>query len=356
MRKHIWRNVVFCLGLSALAPTIAQAAPSGVQWRTQHTYIVKRGDTLWGIAGHFLVHPWQWPQIWHKNPYIKNPNLIYPGDRIVLRYGTNGQPELSLESPFRSGTSGVVELRPKMSQEAVPSISTGEVMPFLGSPGVIASKKAFAQLPYLAAAAQQRPAYTAGNTLYAVGLEHAPVGARYQVVALGPELFRGGSKHALGYALEDLGEIVVTHSGPHAAVEVSNARKEINLGERLIPIHKAAAPHFFPSAPTHPVNGHIIAQLDGYPELMVGQVVIVDQGETEGLHPGNILQIQRAGAETTNAVTGKPFALPPQKIGDVMIFRDFPTVSYAVITTATHGIRVGDQVSSPEPTDLGAGK
>ncbi len=347
MHKHIWRNLVFTLGLSAMAPVVAQAAPAGIQLRTQHTYIVKPGDTLWGIAGHFLVHPWQWPQIWHKNPYIRNPNLIYPGNRIVLRYGANGQPELGLESSFAENGTNYVELRPKMSAEPVPTVATGEIMPFLGSPGVIESKKAFAQLPYLAAAAQQRPTYVTGNTLYSVGLEHAPVGSRFHVVALGPELFRSGAHQSLGYAMKDLGEVVVTQSGHHAAVQVIKIHQEINLGERLVPVGKAVMPHYFPSAPMHSVSGHIIGQMNGDLTLTVGQVVIIDRGNQDALKPGNVLQIQRAGAETSNAVTGKAFALPAQKIGDVMVFRVFPEVSYAVITTATRGINVGDEIRSP---------
>lgn len=353
MHKHQWRNLVFSLGLSALTPVIAQAAPAAIQWRTQQTYTVKPGDTLWGIAGHFLVHPWQWPQIWHKNPYIKNPNLIYPGDRIVLRYGANGEPELSLESPFSSG-SHFVELRPEMSTEPVPTISTGEVMPFLGSPGVIDSKKDFAQLPYLAAAAKQRPTYVTGNTLYTVGLDKAPVGSRFHVVALGPELFQAKTHRSLGYALEDLGEVTVRQSGHHAAVQLTKIRREIDLGERLVPVAKTAIPHYFPSAPQQAVEGHIIGQLEGNPALTVGQVVIIDQGSANDLKLGNILQIQRGGAVARNAVTGKPFALPAQTIGNLMVFRVFPEVSYGVITTAKRSITVGDEIHSPGQADVPA--
>ena len=338
MQKNIWRNTLFCLGLGAMAPVMAQAAPSGTLLRSAHSYTVKRGDTLWGIAAHFLHNPWEWPRLWHRNTYIKNPNLIYPGDRVVITRGPGGQPELR-----------VIALHPQMTAEPLPTVARGEVMPFLGSPGVIASKKAYDQLPYLAASTSEHIVYAVGDKLYASGLAHAPVGAHYQIVALGPELYRPGRKNAVGYALRDLGSAVVRRNGAHAAMEITNALKEISLGDRLIPATKSVVPHYFPSAPSHPVKAHIIAKMSDYPEIMVGQVVIVDQGREDGLRDGNVLQIERAAETTKNAVTGNAFALPPQKVGSVMLFRVFPTVSYAVITTSTRGIRVGDHLASPSP-------
>ncbi len=338
MQKNIWRNILFCLGLGAMAPVLAQAAPTGLQLRSEKSYTVKSGDTLWGIAAHFLRHPWDWPRIWRKNPYIKNPNLIYPGDRIVIIHGANGQPELR-----------VISLHPQMTTAPLPTVAKGEVMPFLGTPGVIASKKTYEKLPYLAASADHHIVFSVGDKLYTAGLTRTAVGSRYNIVALGPELRRPGVEKPVGYALHDLGTAIVRGNGKHAAVEITSARKEISLGDRLIPATAGGTPHYFPSVPAHPVKAHIIATMSDYRELLVGQIIIVDRGRKDGLSAGNVLQIERAGGETRNAVTGKPFALPPQKVGTAMLFRIFPTVSYAVITTATRGIRVGDSLVNPRP-------
>ena len=44
-------------------------------------YTVKKGDTLWGIAGRCGV---PLTALIAANPQIKNPNLIYPGNRVNI--------------------------------------------------------------------------------------------------------------------------------------------------------------------------------------------------------------------------------------------------------------------------------
>ncbi len=47
------------------------------------TYVVKRGDTLWAIAKRYTGSGTNYPSIASKN-HIKNPNLIYPGQKLVI--------------------------------------------------------------------------------------------------------------------------------------------------------------------------------------------------------------------------------------------------------------------------------
>ena len=97
---------------SAYAVTLRPGHPNEVT--------VTRGDTLWDISGRFLQHPWEWPQLWRANPQIKNPHLIYPGDRLSLKW-VNGQPTL-------------VHTRGKRSGSAIPTVDYRHLEKFLMRP------------------------------------------------------------------------------------------------------------------------------------------------------------------------------------------------------------------------------
>ena len=51
------------------------------------SYVVKKGDTLWGIASKDFIYgdPWQWPLIYKANrDKIKNPHLIFPKQKLRI--------------------------------------------------------------------------------------------------------------------------------------------------------------------------------------------------------------------------------------------------------------------------------
>ena len=48
------------------------------------THIVKRGDTLWGLAKRYYGNGSLYPKIVSANPKVKNPNLIIDGWELVI--------------------------------------------------------------------------------------------------------------------------------------------------------------------------------------------------------------------------------------------------------------------------------
>lgn len=49
---------------------------------------VRRGDTLWALAGLYLSNPFDWPRIWEANrAIVTNPHLIFPEQRLVIPAG-----------------------------------------------------------------------------------------------------------------------------------------------------------------------------------------------------------------------------------------------------------------------------
>ncbi len=53
---------------------------------TKGTYVVKSGDNLWNIAKKYYGNGAKWPTIYSKNKSVvgSNPNLIYPGQKLVI--------------------------------------------------------------------------------------------------------------------------------------------------------------------------------------------------------------------------------------------------------------------------------
>ena len=67
--------------LSALGSSGGASTAAGKSARQENVCVVVSGDTLWGIA-----RRWDVPleSLLKANPGIKNPNLINPGDKVVI--------------------------------------------------------------------------------------------------------------------------------------------------------------------------------------------------------------------------------------------------------------------------------
>jgi nucleoid-associated protein YgaU len=72
--------------LALTPPTIVETEPPKIEPPDRPTkYVVKKGDSLWKIAGKIYRNPLKWPKIYRANQdKIKNPNRIYPNQVLTI--------------------------------------------------------------------------------------------------------------------------------------------------------------------------------------------------------------------------------------------------------------------------------
>jgi len=319
------------------------------------SYVVKRGDTLWGIAKVFLRDPWYWPEIWQVNPQVQNPHLIYPGDTLRLVY-IEGRPQILLQR----GDSARVEprIRSEPFEGAITTIPYQSVAAFMSKPSVL-SKEQIKTAPYVLASRDMHVVAAEGDTLYARGFT-GPVdpGTHYNVVHVGEALRDPDDNSILGYDGVFTGAGHITRGGDPATLLMTESAYETEPGDKLFAGGVEVPLDFIPSPPKDKINGRIIAVSHGVTVIGQYEVVVINRGARDGLMPGNVLAVYLAGdkiSDTANRgffgsmtrIFSTKVRLPDERSGTFMVFKTFDNLSYGLIMEATDLIRVGDRVENP---------
>ena len=338
----------------ALAAGETAAATGQIALNPQHPdkYVVKRGDTLWGISAMFLRDPWYWPEIWYANPQVENPHLIYPGDVLTLVY-VNGKPQLQVERGGAVAQGGTEKLSPKVRDEglhdAIPAIPLQVIGAFL-TRGSILQKDEFEKAPYIVSTRGRHMVGAAGNDAYVRG-EVTGVDHGYNVVHIGDKLVDPDDGDVLGYEGIYVGAGTIRRVGDPSTLFLNDTTREVLEGDRLISKNVAYPSNFVPSAPSKAVTGSIVAVVDGVTEVGQYQVIVVNRGTRDGLAIGNVLRVWQAGEKVPDRVKSGVFPsnvkLPDEPAGVSMVFQVYDRVSYALILEATSEIHVLDTVRNP---------
>lgn len=369
--KHLVRVALGGLMLASLClPVLVGAAtpqpptPGETPTGAEAPYIVKKGDTLWGISRDTLDDPLLWPRLWEKNKFISDPNRIYPGDRLGLP-GKEIVP-----APLAPAPPPPVAEAPKPEPPQQPAQEPAKVEAPAPPPPVVmrpapqppvppASQYARVCSPALvpeADAARVGIGEVVQNIdsrmmlsmedRVVVGLDPRRAlnaGDRLAAIRVGRRVVDPNTGRSAGRVLFVLGLLEVTEVKDRVArTRISYSCGPITLGDRIAPFEPTAFPEDkTPQAARRPVSAAVLHSLRGEELIGLQQMAFVDVGAHQGIAPGDIFALLRQNPPAATRA-GELLSIPPERIGDAVVLRVAERSATVLLTSSSRDARVGD--------------
>jgi len=356
-RRASHRRLIFAqfvLLLSSLVTGVlvhAQSAIPRLADNAPDTYVVERGDTLWDISALFLNEPWRWPELWSVNPDLRDPNLIYPGDVLYLRWD-NGKPGVYLTSAPREG---VTKLSPKMRSEplasAIPEIPRDVIDPFIANHRFETAVDRSLH-PRVAGGSGGRLISGMGDSIYVAGRLSSGV-VTYDVVRPSQELTDPISGEFLGQLMMSVGRVALSHEGANkgeaSRFDVVAAREELRVGDILLPVVDGEVVSVFkPRAPDVEVSSGVILSVDsGVSQIGALDVVATNLGRDDAVEVGHVLGVVKVAEKIRDPETREWLSVPAAHAGTLILFAVHEKASFGLILRANQPLAVGDELINP---------
>lgn len=336
-------------------------------------HVVVKGDTLWDISGKFLQHAWCWPQVWGLNrEQIHNPHWIYPGQIVYFDRAAGrlrlGKPVGNSTASAAAGAGGLqtTRLSPQLrteglGQQAVPSIPPNVIEPFLSQP-LIVTEDELKDAPRIVAAREERVVLGKNDTAYVSG--DIKAGTSFQVFRPGTPLKDPVTHKLLAYEAAYLGTVKLERAarspGEAHVFNIVNAKEEMGIGDRLLPMPPTPILNYVPHPPEKFVDARIVSVYGGVSQAGQNQIVSINRGKKDGIDLGTVLELYRYGPVVTDKtddkfwmigeIGRKKVKLPDYQYGSLFIFRIFDNISYGLVMQVTDSVHIGDIAKSPEQT------
>lgn len=317
---------------------VRNASSNGVnaQDTMSEEYIIKNGDTLWDISKSKLEDSFLWPKLWKENPQIKNPDLIYPGDKIIIPSKKIIIP--MVEAPKEPLMEEVpVVTKPKILEEK-PAVEVLKEVPrkyILNKNLYITSgwiSGEFPSIGQITAAPDNRSIFGKNDLVYLKTNENASVGDKFFAIRDIKEVKHPKTKASLGHLVRIPGilEVIKINNGMPKAKVIASF-EELQLGDGLLP-YKEIEPPIIPDPDTirtPDIRGYIVESHMNTVLTSTGDIVYLDKGENDGLKVGDVFPV---------------FSETPVKnpIGTIQVLALQPTTSKAIISKSSQEITIGD--------------
>lgn len=324
-------------------------------------YIVKEGDTLWGISHQYFQDPLFWPNLWEMNKHIRDPQWIYPGQPLLLQkkeiIAEPNEPNEDLEHSVKVVKVNAPGLEPPLTPPPPPFPTAQQSSGFIidgdqiESCGYILTKAELSQREEqeqwgtIIDAKENKISFSYTDLLYInKGREETSKGDLFTVFRTAETVSHPTTNKNLGYIIHVLGLLQVEEVLEKIAlVKIVKSFTEIHLNDRLSLYQKSPWPGLI--KPSESIEGTIIAGKDGRINLAANNIVFLDAGRKQHLQPGHAFTIYRQDliAEGKKQKEDEQPMQVNDLLGELIILRAEANTSTALITKSKDAIFIGDR-------------
>lgn len=341
-------------------PAETASAPAA---KEEGKYTIKQGDTLWDISNAFLKDPFLWPFLWKANPYIANPDLIYPGNRLVIP--SMAPIEQALQAPAEEQA---VEKQAPAAEQAAPEAPFAMRKPSQAAPEKTEEEeKAPASrliLPEEAAipimdkysmlnagfvnqdesrdlivgSLEEKNIFGYDDIVYVtVKSTEANIGDKFLIYQPLDRVRHPVTGRNYGTLIKVLGVLQITAKGKKG---VDTARITISFdaaerGSMLTPYQEPTLIYNTTQTKPKDISGYILQVMDGRSINAQTDIVYLDKGNDDGVEPGDRFLIYAKPQKGT---------YPTPLLGEAQVFLVKEKTSTAVVRKSVDTIARGDKI------------
>jgi hypothetical protein len=387
IKSNQFKNLLSSLFLILFLPAagLAQDIP-GTE------YIVKPGDTLWGIASSQYTDPFLWPKLWGKNRSVPHPDKIYPGEKIFLpseealkeiekKEEANAAPETTspakpieeasiqkenLETLEVSEESQPVQeevkkeegdaFQPETEVEETKKSSAWSIADLVTGGFILKNSTEDKKSGEIVASENEHLLLGEGDVVYVIPGESGgfKVGERFTIYERVKKVHHPRTKRLMGDLIRIKGVLEIIPNSMASKKDTYSAKiiksyQLISLKDSLTAYH-----------PIDPINvvlneapflkdlkGIVVASKDIKENNGEHDIVYLDKGSQDGVRPGNLMVVFKEGKKAKFYSPAGFESLPRRVIAELEIIAVEKETSTAIVSRSLEPVTVGDQISNP---------
>ncbi len=372
--------ILFVTMVLSCVTVAAQEAPT-VTADGKNIYLVKPGDTLAEIAVKLYGDPQKWKDIWKNNPQISKPELIFPGDTLILGeapttpgYGSAAEKKAGETAASATGVqaaeagAGAGEPGAESSGERAVSAAEREIEAMREAPEdvVLLQPVSAAEAPAMSANVFENCGYIAnelpeGSIVGSVygkeamstfdtvfinrGDKHGlTIGQEFRILRPIKEVFHPRTGVSMGWLIRIVGRLTTDClRAETATATITKVYDVIKIGDRLEPYSPVTVPseHYLSPKlagpclpPGRGVEATMLASREDKRALAEGDIVYIDRGLASGIVPGTKLVAYRHGPTRQGE--------EPYMVGELQILLSQNYTATAMVTNSLTPLKLGD--------------